>query len=393
MKNHIVTFIIILASTLNIQSQEDNNLVLNPSFESVDGKLKKLTQINVANDWDSPTALKADLFSTSISGDISVPRNIYGKEFPKDGENYSGILVYSYNNKKPRTYIQSQLVKPLASGLDYCIKIHVSLADLSKYAIDKIGIHFSDEQLSLDKKGDIIFNNKADFSSIVNNEKSKIYKSRYKWETICGTYQADGKEKYITIGNFYNNKDIKYEKLTKIDTFPGTQLPEAYYYIDEIEVTLSENPESCSCDENQKKKRESLVYNLDVLTDENASTETKLKNNTIYFDVESFNLDPVFDDNLSKVVQILVADSTLKLQMNGHTDNLEKEAIKDDPENKKLIYLGSYRSKSVKDFLIKNGISASRLSTEDLKANQPVSRGTSSFSYAKNRRVEFVILK
>jgi outer membrane protein OmpA-like peptidoglycan-associated protein len=393
MKNHIVTFIIILASTLNIQSQEDNNLVLNPSFESVDGKLKKLTQINVANDWDSPTALKADLFSTSISGDISVPINIYGKEFPKDGENYAGILVYSYNNKKPRTYIQSQLVKPLASGLDYCIKIHVSLADLSKYAIDKIGIHFSDEQLSLDKKGDIIFNNKADFSSIVNNEKSKIYKSRYKWETICGTYQADGKEKYITIGNFYNNKDTKYEKLTKIDTFPGTQLPEAYYYIDEIEVTLSENPESCSCDENQKKKRESLVYNLDVLTDENASTETKLKNNTIYFDVESFNLDPVFDDNLSKVVQILVADSTLKLQMNGHTDNLEKEAIKDDPENKKLIYLGSYRSKSVKDFLIKNGISASRLSTEDLKANQPVSRGISSFSYAKNRRVEFVILK
>ena len=145
--------------------------------------------------------------------------------------------------------------------------------------------------------------------------------------------------------------------------------------------------------QNQKKKRESLVYNLDVLTDENASTETKLKNNTIYFDVESFNLDPVFDDNLSKVVQILVADSTLKLQMNGHTDNLEKEAIKDDPENKKLIYLGSYRSKSVKDFLIRNGISASRLSTEDLKANQPVSRGTSSFSYAKNRRVEFVILK
>jgi outer membrane protein OmpA-like peptidoglycan-associated protein len=393
MKNHIVTFIIILASTLNIQSQEDNNLVLNPSFESVDGKLKKLTQINVANDWDSPTALKADLFSTSISGDIAVPRNIYGKEFPKDGENYAGILVYSYNNKKPRTYIQSQLVKPLASGLDYCIKIHVSLADLSKYAIDKIGIHFSDEQLSLDKKGDIIFNNKADFSSIVNNEKSKIYKSRYKWETICGTYQADGKEKYITIGNFYNNKDTKYEKLTKIDTFPGTQLPEAYYYIDVIKVTLSENPESCSCDENQKKKRESLVYNLDVLTDENASSETKLKNNTIYFDVESFNLDPVFDDNLSQVVQILVADSTLKLQMNGHTDNLEKEAIKDDPENKKLIYLGSYRSKSVKDYLIKNGISANRLSTEDLGATQPVSRGTSSFSFAKNRRVEFVVLK
>ena len=220
MRFKLIFFLFTLFSFNYYLCQENDNLILNPSFESINGKLRKLNQINVANDWDSPTALKADLFSTSISGDISVPINIYGKEFPKDGENYAGILVYSYNNKKPRTYIQSQLVKPLASGLDYCIKIHVSLADLSKYAIDKIGIHFSDEQLSLDKKGDIIFNNKADFSSIVNNEKSKIYKSRYKWETICGTYQADGKEKYITIGNFYNNKDTKYEKLTKIDTFP-----------------------------------------------------------------------------------------------------------------------------------------------------------------------------
>ena len=33
------------------KSQEDNNLVINPSFESIDGKLKKLNQINVAKDW------------------------------------------------------------------------------------------------------------------------------------------------------------------------------------------------------------------------------------------------------------------------------------------------------------------------------------------------------
>ena len=38
-------------------------------------------------------------------------------------------------------------------------------------------------------------------------------------------------------------------------------------------------------------------------------------------------------------------------------DNLEKDAIKDDPENKELVNLGNYRSKSVKDYLIKNGIS------------------------------------
>ena len=125
--------------------QENDNLILNPSFESIEGKLRKLNQINVANDWYSPTSLKADLFSSSVPGDIGTPKNIYGKEFPKEGENYAGILTYSYNNNKPRTYLQSMLIKPLASGLNYCLNIHVSLSDLSKYAIDNIGVHISEE--------------------------------------------------------------------------------------------------------------------------------------------------------------------------------------------------------------------------------------------------------
>jgi outer membrane protein OmpA-like peptidoglycan-associated protein len=392
MRNQIKT-LILLCLVLNFNAQEENNLVLNPSFESIDGKLKKLTQINIAKDWDSPTALKADLFSSSISGDIAVPRNIYGKEFAKDGQNYAGILCYSYNNKKPRTYLQSKLVKPLASGLEYCVTIHVSLADLSKYAIDNIGIHFSDEQITLDKKGDIIFSNKAELSAVVSNEKSKIYKARYKWETICGIYQADGKERYITIGNFFNNKDTDYEKLTKIDSFPGTQLAEAYYYVDKVEVKLVEDPTSCNCNDAAKKKRESVIYHLDVDVDESLPMSVKLKKNAIYFDVETYNLDPMFDNNLNYVINLLKDNPDLKLQLNGHIDNLEKDAIKDDPENKELINLGNYRSKSVKDFLMKNGISSERLSAQDVGSDQPASRGTSPFSLAKNRRVEFIIVK
>ena len=392
MRNQIKT-LILLCLVLNFNAQEENNLVLNPSFESIDGKLKKLTQINIAKDWDSPTALKADLFSSSISGDISVPRNIYGKEFAKDGQNYAGILCYSYNNKKPRTYLQTKLVKPLASGLEYCVTVHVSLADLSKYAIDNIGIHFSDEQITLDKKGDIIFSNKAELSAVLSNYKRKIYKARYKWETICGIYQADGKERYITIGNFFNNKDTDYEKLTKIDTFPGTQLAEAYYYIDKVEVELLEDPSSCNCNDAVKKKRESVIYHLDVDVDESLPMSVKLKKNAIYFDVETYNLDPMFDNNLNYVINLLKDNPDLKLQLNGHIDNLEKDAIKDDPENKELINLGNYRSKSVKDYLIKNGVSSERLSAQDMGSDQPASRGTSPFSLAKNRRVEFIIVK
>ena len=65
MKN-LTIIITILSTVFKLSAQDENNLVLNPSFESVDGKLKKLTQIYLANDWDSPTALKADLFSRTV---------------------------------------------------------------------------------------------------------------------------------------------------------------------------------------------------------------------------------------------------------------------------------------------------------------------------------------
>ena len=117
MRIKLVFTMFLLLSLNSYKSQEDNNLVINPSFESIDGKLKKLNQINVAKDWYSPTSLKADLFSSSIPGDIGTPENIYGKEFPKEGENYAGILTYSYNNQKPRTYIQSRYLMIIVTHL------------------------------------------------------------------------------------------------------------------------------------------------------------------------------------------------------------------------------------------------------------------------------------
>lgn len=62
MKTLIKIFSLQLLFAFNAIGQNQNNLVLNPSFEAIDGKLKKLTQINVAKDWNSPTALRADLF-------------------------------------------------------------------------------------------------------------------------------------------------------------------------------------------------------------------------------------------------------------------------------------------------------------------------------------------
>jgi outer membrane protein OmpA-like peptidoglycan-associated protein len=391
-----ILFIIVHALLVfNVVGQDQNNLVLNPSFESTDGKLKKTGQITIAKDWFSPTALNADLFSKTKEGAIGVPNNDFGKEHAKDGDNYAGVVAYSYNNNKPRTYLQAKLMKSLTSGVDYCVKFNLSLSDLSKYAIDKIGIHFGSDAVSLDRKGDIIFTNSSgEFSSVITGLGNKIYSQRYNWETVCGVYQAEGKEKFITIGNFYNGKDTKAEKLKKVEGFPGVQFPEAYYYIDNVEVVMISDESDCDCAGNGKKKKESIIYQSSFVGgDANLTMEEKLKRSSIYFDVESSLIEESFSSTLNKLVSLLKANPSVNIQINGHTDKAEKEAIKDDPENENLINLGNYRAVNINDLLVEKGISSSRLTPLDAGAENPASPGMSKLSLAKNRRVEFIITK
>ena len=57
----LVFFGLIAMFAINVVAQDDDNLVTNPSFESTGkGKLKKLKQITVAENWESPTGLNAD---------------------------------------------------------------------------------------------------------------------------------------------------------------------------------------------------------------------------------------------------------------------------------------------------------------------------------------------
>ena len=129
--------------------------------------------------------------------------NIYGKEDPKHGQNYAGIVGYSYNDKVPRSYLTTTLSKPLVKGLKYCFSMHINLAEASKYASNQIGAHFSKKGLESEDKKALI-----NASHILHSQK-KIVNAMYGWEKICGTYIAEGGEKYITIGNFSTNESTQ----------------------------------------------------------------------------------------------------------------------------------------------------------------------------------------
>ena len=381
--------------SINIVAQDDDNLVTNPSFESTGkGKLKKLKQITVAENWESPTGLNADLFDKTKAQPCSAPNNSFGKEFPMDGNRYAGIVAYSYNNKEPRTYIQTQLLGPLTKDVEYCVKYYVSLSDLSKYAVNNLGAYVSKDPLEEESKTDIIFEKEKDFNHVVLIPGNKILNARYNWEPVCGVYKASGKEKFLAIGNFHNNKDTKFEKLKKLKNFQGTQIPKAYYYIDQVEVFIIEDPSDCDCSNKMKiKNLESMVYHKDFMSEDGYTVEEQVKLTTVYFDVLTAKIEQLMVKDLNNLVTIMNGDTSFKLQLAGQTDQEELDAQKADPENLDIKDLANKRAEKVKSFLVDKGIDGSRIIVNSVDEGASNSKGVTRLDKAKNRRVEVELVK
>ena len=376
-------------------AQNDNNLVTNPSFESTGkGKLKKLKQITVAENWESPTELNADLFDKTRALPCSAPNNSFGKEFPMDGNRYAGIVAYSYNNKEPRTYIQTHLLGSLTKDVEYCVKYYVSLSDLSKYAVNNLGAYLGKNPLAEESKTDIIFEKEKEFNQVVLLPGNKVINSRYNWEPVCGVYKASGKENFLVIGNFHNNKDTKFEKLKKLKNFQGTQIPKAYYYIDQVEVFIIEDPADCDCSNQMKAKiLESMVYHKDFISEDGYTVEEQIKLTTVYFDILSVKIERLMIKDLDNLGTIMNGDPEFKLELTGRTDQEELDAQKANPENRDIKGLGKKRAEKVKAYLVGKGVDASRIIIKPLDEGSSNSKGATRLDKAKNRRVEVDLVK
>lgn len=86
---------------------------------------------------------------------------------------------------------------------------------------------------------------------------------------------------------------------------------------------------------------------------------------------------------LNAIIQLMSENTTIQLLINGHTDNTGSLKI-----NEKLSLS---RAKVVMNYLIKKGISASRLTAKGFAYSMPVADNSTAKGRATNRRVEMVV--
>ncbi len=107
-----------------------------------------------------------------------------------------------------------------------------------------------------------------------------------------------------------------------------------------------------------------------------------LKN--IFFEVDKFELQEKSMTELQKISQFLKANTQIRLEISGHTDNTGSAVY-----NRQL---SEKRARSVYDYLINNGVDPKRLLTKGYGPDAPVASNDSEEGRTLNRRIEFKIL-
>ena len=387
MRNLIITITLGMLSVFTFAQDDAQNLVPNGSFESVEKKPKRLGQIESSTGWVSPTGVRADLFVDSKMPEINVPLNVYGKETAKEGENYAGIVAYSYGDNEPRSYLMIKLESPLKKGMRYCVKYNASLSEASKYASNNVGATLSKKAFGTDSKKPII----EDASILHFDNDNKIFSARYNWTEVCGMFRSEGGEKFITIGNFSSNDDTKSVRMKKDTKVKVAQIVAAYYYIDDVSVKLLAEGDVCDClaDEGND-EYSTLIYQRVVTVTDDMSSREKVNMQKVFFAFGKSKLTTQGQTTLNFIAEQLQANPEAKLELLGHNNQMEDSV---GVTNAYYADMDSKRIGTVMKYLISKGIAESRIipsmKGDSIKNKELLEEDDAELKMAKNRRVTF----
>ncbi|MBL1409661.1 OmpA family protein [Sphingobacterium sp. C459-1T] len=103
----------------------------------------------------------------------------------------------------------------------------------------------------------------------------------------------------------------------------------------------------------------------------------------ILFDFNKSTLKGDAKTNIAKLVETLNKEPNTDILVIGHTDNVGTLAANDK--------VSSDRARSVRDYAVSQGLSASRIATEGKNYSEPIASNDTEAGRAQNRRVEIVI--
>ena len=319
--------------------------------------------------------------------------------FAANGNYYSGICMYS---SRPNEYFFVPLLERLVAGRTYHLSMQVRVWEdkcVAYQELDQLGILFDSIRHDVSTPF-YAFNTPS-----VELELNVV--DPHHWYEVSGTYVANGSERYMMIGNFFDRPERGSDPLL-VDVQMGTETKKekkrsgkkkekeleafreavnreiraadpaldtgAYFmlrfYFDDICLALMNENGEYSC----RDSAQPVV----------PKTGDVIVGKQINFEIDRSTLLESSYAGIEAWVGILQTNQGLLIRIDGHTDDTG------DPAHN--VQLSEERANSVLDYLIDHGISADRLTFNGYGATEPVADNGTEEGRSANRRVEFVVL-
>jgi len=216
------------------------NLVLNPSFESVNtGSLLcswyvSTAEFNAAiNNWTNPTGGSPDVFHTSLAtscfcSPYSTHASAPGTQAPRTGNSMSAVFVYGNGGCAPyREYLAGRLSTPMVPGQPYCIEFYVSLADKSQYACNNLGVYFTTSAVSGSSMCVYSVTPQVNYTGIITDKTN--------WTLVSLTFTPTVAYTNFMIGNFFSDAATSTNNV-------GGSVAQTRYYVDDVDIRMCNTP-------------------------------------------------------------------------------------------------------------------------------------------------------
>ena len=341
-----------------IPGEIKKNLVPNGNFENYK---KKSNNIKQAIPWTQIATV--DYYQEPLSNDSSSEKGA------KSGDCYIGLRF----QKKYKEFAQVKLADAMRRGVSYNLEMYVRLAFWSNASLKTFGVLFS--------KGGYKNNTDAIASFIIDTTSAKGgLINKYRWFKISASYKAEGGEKFLTIGNFSRNVNKDMVRMNKFKF----GFKEAYYFVDDISLIKSF--------EKEEKVKVEIVGSYNIVDEndsvlivkKNMSVGEKMVLKNIFFENGKSYILPESYSELNKLAQYLIRNPNLEIRINGHSDNSGSKS--------KNIKISEQRAREVFEYLIKKGVQ-NKMHFKGYGNLFPIASNETDDGKAKNRRVEFEIMK
>lgn len=324
----------------------------------------KLVKSDTVTLVDTVTQIKVDTVTrvdTVKEEIIDTLVDVTGKISGVDDNDYDFVAIYANgeNQGTPKMDKLGNYSMQLPKGKKYSLiakkpgyeKAKAEL-DLTDKSIEKAVVNYELKKKDVVSFIDIEVLNRKD-SSHLNKAIYDVYLDGEKLDESKYVKNEDGFELDLKIGSKYFIMVKSHDFIEAHDSIDFSKVKERYHVEKEFYL---------------------------VPLEEGATVQIK----NIYFDLGKSDLRPVSYTELNLLTAIMNDHPDLKIEISGHTDNRGNAYL-----NKKL---SGERALAVRDYLIGQGVSASRMTSKGYGFDKPIAANNTEENRARNRRVEFTIL-